>query len=95
MGGGFVVDYEGLSSFGQRLANLRGEFDAGAEAIGPLLSTISDGGLRAALNGFVTNWSDERAKLDENLSKAAGFASEAAAAYQRGDSVTASMFSGS
>lgn len=94
MGGGFVVDYDGLMTFGQRLANLRGQFSAGADAIGPLLATISDPSLRSALNGFATNWSDERAKLDTNLEKAAGFAVEAAQAYQKGDTVSAQIFSG-
>lgn len=85
MSNGFVVDYEGLMNLGQQLANLRGEFSKGSDAIGPLLGTISDSGLRGALDSFTTNWSWERAKLTENLNKAAGFAVEAATVYQKTD----------
>ena len=94
MSGGFVVDYDGLMAFGQGLANLRGEFAKGSDAIEPLLATVSDGNLRAALKDFTNNWSDERAKLQNNLDKAAGFAVEAAQVYKHGDDVTASSFTG-
>ena len=83
--GGFVVDYDGLMNLGQQLANLRGEFNKGSDAVGPLLATISDSELRAALNNFTTNWSWERAKLVDNLNKAAGFAVEAATMYRKTD----------
>lgn len=91
---GFVVDYDGLSAFGQGLANLRGEFSKGSHAIAPLLATISDPSLRQALKDFTDNWSDERAKLESRLDHAAGFAIQAAQVYRHGDEVTASGFRG-
>ncbi|HET9060831.1 MAG TPA: hypothetical protein VFN61_12985 [Acidimicrobiales bacterium] len=92
MGNGFTVDYDGLRTFGQGLANLRGEFSAGEDAISPLLATLSDGGLRSALKSFVDNWSDERRKLDADLDRAAGFAVEAAAVYDRTDTTMGSSY---
>lgn len=89
---GFLVDYHALGNLGQQLANLRGEFKKGDGAIAPLLATISDGGLRGALRDFTTNWSDERAKLVENLDKAAGFATQAADAYRKVDEALAHSY---
>ena len=82
---GFMVDYAALGDLGQQLANLRGEFSKGDDAIAPLLATISDDDLRNALRDFTSNWSDERGKLVENLDKAAGFAIQAAGAYRKVD----------
>ena len=93
-GSGFLVDYDSLMNLGQQLANLRGEFSAGADSIAPLLGTISDSGLRGALHSFTTNWSDERAKLVDTLDRSAGFAIEAATAYRTGDTDSAQIFSG-
>jgi hypothetical protein len=94
MGSGFTVDYDGLTGFGQGLANLRGEFSAGTDAMSPLLAAVSDQGLRAALKSFVDNWSRDRDRLDEDLDKAAGFAVEAAAAYREVDTALAGGMSG-
>jgi hypothetical protein len=89
-----LVDYLRLATLGQQLANLRGEFNAGHDAIGPLLGTLSDGNLRAKLQDFTNNWSDERAKLTEHLDKAAGFAITAAACYLKVDETLAQAASG-
>jgi hypothetical protein len=90
----FLVDYQALARLGQQLANLRGEFSSGQSAIAPLLGTISNPDLKSALKDFTNNWSDERAKLDENLNKAAGFATSAAACYAKVDEALARQASG-
>jgi hypothetical protein len=89
-----LVNYVKLGTLGQQLANLRGEFSRGHDAIGPLLGTISDGELRGKLKDFTDNWSNERAKLVEHLDKAAGFAITAAACYLKVDVALAQAASG-
>jgi hypothetical protein len=90
----FAVDYLRLHALGQDLANLRGEFQQGHEAIAPLLGTISDGDLRGKLEGFTDNWSHERTKLIERLDKAAGFSMSAADCYRQLDEALANAMSG-
>ena len=89
-----VVDYDRLAQLGQQLANLRGEFKAGHDAIGPMLGTVSDSELRSRLKGFTDNWSDERAKLSGRLEKASLFAVRAAACYLKADVTLAGGWSG-
>ena len=84
-----LVDYDRLSSLGQQLANLRGEFNAARGAIGPTLGTVSDGELRAKLQGFTDNWSHERTKLATRLHKCSEFATRAASCYLHADETLA------
>jgi hypothetical protein len=90
---GFTVDYQTLGDLGQQLANLRGEFDRGQDALGPLLDTISDDGLRSKLVDFTKNWSDKKEGITKRLNEAATFAIGAAGAYRDVDESGAQAFS--
>jgi len=89
---GFEVDYVTLADLGQQLANLRGEFSKGDDAVAPLLGTISDGGLRDKLRDFAENWSDKREGIVKRLDQAAGFATAAAKTYADADAGGAAAF---
>jgi hypothetical protein len=86
------VDYATLGDLGTQLGNLKGEFNAGDSAISPLLATISDGGMRAALQDFTNNWSDARRKLSNNLEQASSFAVAAGHAYRDVDETNAAVY---
>lgn len=89
---GVNVNYGDLSALAQQLANLRGEFQKGDDAIAPLLATITDDGLRSKLSSFAENWSHKRDELLTHLDQVAGFAKEAAAAYRGVDEAYAEGF---
>jgi len=92
MDGGFEVDDQALTALGGHLSSLRGQFESGDGVIDPLLGTISHPGLKAALQGFATDWSNERKKLDGNIQQVAQHATKAGQTYAKGDSATASGF---
>lgn len=81
-GDGFTVDYVALGDLAQQLANLRGEFEQGDDALAPLLGALSHDGLRGRLGDFAENWSDKRQGIVERLDQVAGFAQAAADAYR-------------
>ncbi len=91
---GFTVAYTELGELAQKLANLRGEFDKGSDAIGPLLHALSDDELRRELSQFATNWSEKRAELTKRLDEVAGFAKAAADTYRGADEGGAAAISG-
>lgn len=84
---GFTVDYKALNELGQQLANLRGEFKRGDDALSKLLREISDGDLRSKLKDFTDNWSDKKYAITSQLDSAAGFAISAARVYRDTDEV--------
>jgi hypothetical protein len=91
---GFSVDHKELGELGQQLANLRGELTQADDAIGPLLGTISDAGLRHKLTDFAKNWSEKRAQIITRLDQTSGFAVAAAETYREADTSGAASFSG-
>lgn len=91
---GFTVAYTELGELAQKLADLRGEFDKGSDAIDPLLHALSDDDLRRELSQFARNWSDKRAQLTKRLDEVAGFAKAAADTYRAADEEGAAAFSG-
>lgn len=91
---GFAVDYRKLAEVAQSLADLRGELAQGADAVAPLLGTLSHDGLRRELAAFAKNWSDRKADITKRLDQVAGFARAAAIAYRSADEGGAAAFSG-
>jgi len=91
-GDGFTVDYVALGDLAQQLANLRGEFEQGDDALGPLLGALSHDRLRDKLRDFADNWSDKREGIVERLNQTAAFAQSAADAYRTVDEAYATGF---
>ncbi len=91
---GFRVAYNELGELAQKLANLRGEFDKGEDAIGPLVGALSHDDLRRELSQFAANWSDKRADIIKRLDEVSGFAKAAADTYRAADEGGAAAFSG-
>ncbi|MET0902341.1 MAG: hypothetical protein ABWZ52_03800 [Acidimicrobiales bacterium] len=91
-GDGFTVDYVTLASLAQQLANLRGEFEEGDDALQPLMGTLSNDHLRDKVHDFAENWSDKREGIVERLNQVAGFARAAADAYREIDAAYAAGF---
>jgi len=83
--GGFSVNYSELKQLGQRLIDLRGEFDAGTTAVDPLIAAVADDELRGKLRDFADNWSDKKAQITKQLDGAGSFATSAADAYKQAD----------
>lgn len=91
-GDGFAVDYVALGELAQQLANLRGEFEQGDDALAPLLGALSHDRLRDELSRFAENWSDKREGIVERLDQVAGLAQAAADAYRGIDEAYAAGF---
>ena len=94
MSDGFSVDYVALGVLAQKLADLRGEFDKGADAVRPLMGAVGDDELRSKLEDFATNWSDRKEQVTKQLDSAAGFAKAAADCYRDTDNGLRDSFAG-
>ena len=92
MPGGFVVDHLRLGDLADKLRWLDSQLVGTGAEFAPLLATLSDQGLRGAVDRFATNWSHERARLEATLEKAATLAGEAAALYGDADAASAGLF---
>ncbi len=86
---GFTVDYKALNELGQQLANLRGEFNRGDDALKTLLDTLSDDDLKRKVKDFADNWSEKKYAITSQLDSAAGFAISAARVYRDTDEAIA------
>jgi ABC-type transporter Mla subunit MlaD len=86
---GFSVDYGFLGDLAQKLADLRGEFERGADALEPVIRAAGHEELGARLREFTANWSDRRDQVVGQLDSAAGFARQAADVYRQTDEALA------
>ncbi len=61
----FVVTYSMLEQVKGTLSGLKGEFEA-IDAV-KHAANWGDGGIASAMDGFVSNWGDHRAKLVQSM----------------------------
>jgi hypothetical protein len=89
---GFTVSPDSLMQLGQRLVDLKAEFDSGVAGLEPLIGAVGHDGLREKVRQFSDNWSDKRAALSGLLEQAAGSAKQAADAYRQVDDALRQQF---
>ena len=93
MGEGFKVGYDELRELGQRLADLKGELEAGIARIEPLLQAVGHDGLRRELVEFNDNWGDRKHELVDRLGQLSDRTVMAAEEYRNVDVAFAEGFS--
>lgn len=94
MGEGFTVDYDALDHLGDSLVTLADEFDAMRDNMDEYADAVASDEVAEKLDRVAKNWSDDRADIAEAMENAAGYATQAAAAYRDLDTGLASEYEG-
>lgn len=85
MSSGFKVDYDQLSELASVLFALKDEFEGLEDNIGPYKDAAGHDGVADKLDGFATNWSDDRGEITEAMQQVAEYGQQSADAYRGTD----------
>lgn len=92
MGDGFTVDYDALDQMGDSLQTLANQFDGMRDTMDEYADAVASDDVADKLDRVAKNWSDDREEIVETMENAAGYATQAAAAYRDADMGLASEY---
>lgn len=85
MGGRLKADLKQIGMVSRQIKQLTGEFEDATKLADGYTAALGSAQLASALSSFASNWSIHRERLIDDLSKEAGLADTAVAAYRDTD----------